>query len=133
MPMPIEYDSEEVWKVIPDTLGYYEASSHGRIRSVTRKVLAGHREITRNGKILTPRFSTNSRPHVCLYLGNGPEEHLVARLVYTAFKGPIPSGHLVYFIDDDWRNVSPSNLATAERLNFRMQHIERSRNESVRP
>ncbi|WP_082778576.1 NUMOD4 motif-containing HNH endonuclease [Corynebacterium simulans] len=78
----------EAWKPIPGWEGYYEASSLGRIRSVSRKVVRkdgleqGHR-----GKIITAYPDRKGYLDIRLNKGNRKRHAKVHRLVAAAFHG----------------------------------------------
>lgn len=99
----------ERWLPIPGHVGY-EASDHGRVRSVTRRVRAkaswrrpAHWR-TYPGKVLRPGRYTSSG-HVSVVLGHGRPGSPVHMLVLAAFVGPLPKGketrHLNGVADDN--------------------------------
>lgn len=84
----------EVWKPIPGWEQYYEASTHGRIRSLDRFTIHsnGH-PYRRKGRILKAWLLPNSGHHcVSLYADNKRTKFLVHRLVLTTFVGEPPEG-----------------------------------------
>lgn len=98
----------EQWRDIPGRSGY-QASSTGRVRSLTRRIPHGRHAGARRtlqGRVLSPydnvRYLTVSL--------NG-ETLSLHRLVLTAFKGLPPSAeHECRHMDGDSRNNEPSNL-----------------------
>lgn len=87
--MELYHDKQEIWKDISGYEGRYQASTHGRIRSVSRKVTQkGHKcYFTRilKGKILNPRLQ-NSNYYVVWLSKNGEvSAQLVHRLVAQTF------------------------------------------------
>jgi hypothetical protein len=81
-----------LWKDIPGYEGKYQASTDGRIRSLTRQIT----QIGRNGKPFTRTVKGRTlRPgkqfsgHVTVALGRG-NSILVHQLVILTFKGPPP-------------------------------------------
>lgn len=109
----------ELWKDIPGWEGFYQASSHGRIRSLPRTVNApnrwGHCMRTYPGRIMkqrpTPHFG-----HMTVGLvreGRGGPK-LVHRLVCEAFYGPCPPDkqHCAHR-DGNPANNRPENLRWA--------------------
>lgn len=109
----------EVWKDIPDWVGWYQASSHGRIRSLPRKVNAPNRWggciRTYPGRVMKQR-PTQHYGHLVVSLARegASRPHLVHRLVCEAFHGPCPSDkqHCAHS-DGDRVNNRPENLRWA--------------------
>jgi len=86
--------NEEIWKDIPSWHGIYQASSHGNIRSVVRKVTqanskfkAGIQERTVGGKVLSPKTGRGGYMYVNLWVNNKAKMCAVHRLVCEAFTG----------------------------------------------
>lgn len=89
---------QEVWKLIPDCGGHYEASSLGRIRTVDRVVTKVHR----NGKVMNQTYPSrlmsckkaDKLGHLSTTLTvDGKEKtFFVHRLVLLTFVGPCPEG-----------------------------------------
>jgi hypothetical protein len=110
-------DEFEEWKDIPGYVGYYQASSHGQIRSVvrlTRKAIADglriHKTILKPGTNKQGRLGVSlSKPEI-IFLKPGPVRHMVHRLVYAAFHGEIPAGLHVLHDDGDHLNNAITNL-----------------------
>ena len=90
--------SDEVWKEVPGTNGYYEASTLGRIRRV-------------KPRILKPNYS-RLYPAVGLYLENQGSAHTCAvhALVMATFVGPRPRGYVTNHKDGNKRNPALENL-----------------------
>lgn len=85
---------QEVWKDIPSWLGIYQASSHGNIRSVPRKIQqtnckfkSGIQERTVGGKVLSPKTGRGGYLYVNLWFNNKAKMRAVHRLVCEAFVG----------------------------------------------
>lgn len=95
----------EEWRAIPGYEGLYEASSHGRVRSLPRA--------TTSGKIL--RFNrVKACLVVCLCKNNVKRSIAVHKLVMWAFVGPMPADkHLVAHWDGNFRNNRLTNLRYA--------------------
>lgn len=104
------YFTEEQWKAIPGFEGLYEASTHGRIRSL--RIINHHCNALRS----TPK------PKVTVTGPNGYRRALLSkadkrlcrsvhRLVLLAFVGPPPDGHEAMHLDGDRQNNHLSNLA----------------------
>ena len=84
----------EIWKDIPGYEGKYQASSAGRIRSLSR-TLAFHGKLNykreMKGRILKPgRLCKNG--HVSVVLGHGENGSPVHQLVALTFLSPCPEG-----------------------------------------
>ena len=102
----------ERWKPVNGHEGIYEASSHGRVRSLDRVVhhVNGYsRRMKGNILALTPHPRTG---HLTVGLSkNGkPSTHYVHQIVAFAFFGPRPDGMVVRHLDDDVNNNHISNL-----------------------
>lgn len=103
----------EEWKDIPECPGY-QASSFGRVRSVTRTVKgrAGFKSI-RRGMILSPNKHSDRHPYPCYNLrlpGQPRRMYPAHRLVLWAFVGPQPKGMHVRHLDGDCANNRVENL-----------------------
>mgnify|MGYP000851313501 FL=1 len=94
----------EIWKPIPSTDGYYEASSLGRVRR------ARPGASTRVGRILRP--ATNRLGYLVVVLHrNGHIKHrYVHSLVAEAFIGPCPDGLEINHKNGRKADNCPSNL-----------------------
>lgn len=102
----------EMWKDIPGYEGLYQASSLGRIRSVTRMV-NGRGDIPKplNGKILK---QNSSGRYNRIELGRGHYES-VHRIIAITFV-PNPNNYPeVNHIDGNKKNNSPNNLEWCNR------------------
>jgi hypothetical protein len=78
----------ELWKPIPDYQGYYEASSMGRIRSVTRYIPHPRNttyRLIKTGKILKSELDKSGYPVVTLSKDRKTRTYKVHRLVAKAF------------------------------------------------
>lgn len=108
----IQHSDPEIWKDIPGFEGKYQASSHGRIRSVDHRVrvVARGTEATRlsRGCVLRPGRSRDG--HVSVVLGRGYGSMLVHTAVALAFLGPRPEGLDVCHNDGNPENNHPDNL-----------------------
>ena len=83
----------EKWRDIPGYEGKYQASTKGRVRSLTRRVrvVAHGTEATRvtRGRVLRPGRYCKSG-HLSVVLGHGASGSPVHRLVALTFLGPPP-------------------------------------------
>ena len=79
-----EHTAVERWLPIPGTDGYYEASSHGQIRSVDRTILRSDGVFKRlRGQVLKPQLNeTDGRLYVTLHTVHGSfKDRSISRLV----------------------------------------------------
>lgn len=84
---------KEIWKDIPKWEGFYQASTHGRIKSCKRTVFhqyTGH--MTIKEKILKPGLDKNGYPLIVLHKNNKPKTCKVHKLILLTFEGPCPEG-----------------------------------------
>ena len=95
----------------------YQASDHGRIRSIPRQVAGRigrdgvYSTRTVQGKILSPRVRRDGTRSVHLWLENEYVEIPVRRLILEAFTGrPQPLGYDARNIDNDPANNALTNL-----------------------
>jgi len=100
--------SIEIWKAIPGYEGFYEASSLGEIRSLSRTDARGHLLRT---KVLKQRTSEKGYKYVNLFKGDSGKGKRVNRLVALAFHGQPEPGHVARHLDGDSSNNSAINLA----------------------
>jgi hypothetical protein len=97
----------EQWRVIPDLEGFYDASSHGRIRSLRHWTSRGWR----GGNILKPSQLKDGRLVVTICIPGRKEATCkVAALVARAFLGSRPPGQHVCHGPAGLRDNSPGNL-----------------------
>lgn len=102
----------EQWKPIPAWEGLYEASTHGRIRSVARKVMRSNGvPQTIRARILKQSPMGVRRFAVRLYGPKGRKElSMVHHLILETFVGPRPPGSLARHLNDDPCDNRPENL-----------------------
>lgn len=118
----------ETWRTVPGFEGYYEASDHGRIRSVDRNIVFEHpthgtiRQKLR-GKVLRPGRMTAGYLFVVLSWRGKVTNHAVSRLVLAAFVGPCPDGHQAKSLNDDRADCRLANLAWQSIPEIRIQAI----------
>lgn len=94
----------EEWRTIAGYEGYYEVSSHGRVRSLPRN------GTVRRIRIIKTRINTHGRPQVGLRRSGVRRFFTVHALVAGAFLGPRPAGLVVNHKDFDRTNNHVSNL-----------------------
>ena len=99
---------EEQWKDIPGWEGKYQASTHGRIKSLERIV------IMKNGMQKTIRekvLINDNGKYSLVTLYNGKRKHYsVHFLVYTTFVGPVPEGYEINHINENKYDNRLENL-----------------------
>lgn len=93
----------EQWLPIPGFVGFYEASSLGRIRSLPRKCC--------RGQVLNPSVMPNGYLSVAPSVHNIQTRDYVHRFIAATFLGPCPEGQEVRHLDGDPANNRRSNLA----------------------
>lgn len=110
-PEPEPEDPTEEWRPIPGWEGFYEASSHGRVRSVTRTVkhpASGSMQI--QGRVLRPAPHRSGHLWVELCGPAGKKTRQVHQLVLEAFVGPKPPGMDGCHYDGNPQNNHIENL-----------------------
>jgi hypothetical protein len=106
------YNDLEEWRIIPGTLGLYEASSWGNIRSVDRIVPHGYSGwLTLKGKTLRMAISNENYCYVTVCLKAKRVKHNAHVLVALTFHGPRPVGHHVDHGDRNRQNNHIKNLS----------------------
>lgn len=120
-------ETEEVWKAIPSLNGLYEASSHGRIRSLDRETSFVCRygcTITRlhKGRVLSSAMTgqvtkggKSGYHSVATHINGNRRMVVVHVLVAEAFIGPRQHGYEVNHIDGDKTNNHITNLEYVTR------------------
>lgn len=97
----------EQWRAIPDLEGFYDASTHGRIRSVRRMTSRGWR----GGTILKPGQLKDGRLVVSIFVpGRKAVSCKVATLVARTWIGPRPAGQHVCHGPAGLTDNTPGNL-----------------------
>lgn len=104
----LSLDDLEIWLSVVGYEGYYEVSSQGRVRSVSRWTKRGcHLE----GRVLKPAaMKAYGHLHVDLWADGAHETRLVHHLVMEAFVGPRPEGMETRHLDGDAANNRLGNL-----------------------
>ena len=87
-------NTTEVWKAIPGWEGLYEASTHGRVRSLDRFTIRSNgRPYRRKGRILKTWAVPHSGHHyVALHANAKGTKYRVHRLILKTFVGEPPAG-----------------------------------------
>lgn len=102
--------STEVWKPIPGFFGFCEASSLGRVRSVSRRVISGRGFRCITGRLLTPSLGPDGYYFVSTSSESGHRSLPLHRLIALAFKGPRPPGLQIRHLDGVKTNCRADNL-----------------------
>lgn len=108
---PTLSDFEE-WRDIPGHEGYYQASSHGRIRSLDRIGVMKNGIKRRYPGVIIKQFPHSVTGHLLVRLskdGKGATRK-VHQLVLESFVGPAPEGMMCCHWDDDPTNNHIDNL-----------------------
>ena len=109
---------KEIWKDIPEFNGIYQASNLGRVKSLERIDIRGHRVKER---ILKPRIDHNGYYQVGLCKNSKLKAYRVHRLVWSAFNGQTPENMQVNHINEvkTDNRLSNLNLMTCkENINY---------------
>ena len=106
-----DHTQKEEWRDIPGWEGSYQASSHGRIRSLDRKIVYPNgKEFSRRGRVLSPAKINSGYLHICLHRNQKQFHYLVHVLVLEAFVGPRPDGFQACHNDGNRLNNHAYNL-----------------------
>lgn len=129
-PSPNNIEPVEIWSAIKGFEGFYEISTLGSVRSITRTVKNGNKTCTYHARILKQSIKTGYRS-VCLCRDGRQYFPHIHRLLAQAF---IPgSGQVVRHLDGDPKNNAISNLAWgsfSENENDKLLHGRRPLGES---
>jgi hypothetical protein len=102
---------EEVWKDIEGYEGLYQASTHGRIRSVNRIIYTTDNKIREQpGKILSPGKNNRGYYNVVLYKNKKAKTIFIHRLIATTFIENTYNKVWINHIDGVKANNKISNL-----------------------
>lgn len=108
----------ELWKDIPGYEGKYQASTEGRIRSLSRPLRGRNKygEFTRMmaGRVLRPSGQAKD-PHLYVRLGHGANGSPVHQLVARTFLGPRPPGEDIRHLNGDPLDNRVENLCYGTR------------------
>ena len=108
----------EIWKDIPNYEGIYQASNLGRIKSLERIDVRGHRV---KEKILKPSRDRYGYYQVILCKNSKLKAYRVHRLVWSAFNGQIPENMQVNHINEiksDNRLENLNLMTCKENINY---------------
>jgi hypothetical protein len=106
----------ERWLAVPGFEGFYEVSSHGRVRSCERSNTHFNKRVgvmtrCRRAQIKSPSGGPNGYLSVRLYRDGRAHAFSVHALVCRAFLGERPSGQEVRHLDGERHNNRLDNLA----------------------
>lgn len=101
-----EHHAAEEWRPVVGYEGRYEVSNLGRVRTVPRQ---GRRKFIPGKPRKLSELSTGYL-NVQLCDGSSVKNHLVHRLVLSAFVGPCPNGMMACHGDGNRKNNHVSNL-----------------------
>lgn len=117
------------WKDVPGWSGWYQVSSCGKVRSISRcfRFKRLNQTVTRTlaGRILKQQFSTRGYPKVSLTKPGYRTQPLIHEIVLSAFAGEKPRGLQACHNDGDKRNNKASNLrwdTCQSNINDREKH-----------
>lgn len=99
---------QETWKDIPGYEGHYQASSHGRIRSLDKEVPCRTGTRVRKGRVLKP--SLHHTGYTIYSVGTKQKSVYGHKLVALAFLGEPKNGQVVCHFDGDKQNNNICNL-----------------------
>lgn len=107
----------EAWKPVIGYEGFYEVSSEGRVRGLSRKIPHGLGDAFRHvkGKVLAAKPGNHGYPSVMLSREGKKKLCTVHRLVMHAFVGSCPDGFEVAHSDGNRLNCRLQNLRYATR------------------
>lgn len=102
----------ENWKDIPGLEGKYQASDHGRIRSLDRYVTChrngkSYQRLHKGRVIRLP--ARDKTGHLSFHIGHTPSAY-AHQLIAAAFLGPCPEGLMVLHNNGDPTDNRPENL-----------------------
>lgn len=102
---------QEVWKAIPGYEAYYEVSSLGRVRSLTRRTTDRiGRPFVRYGKVLSLNTEAKGYKSIRLCVETHHQVFKVHRLVALAFLPAVEAGLQVNHINGQKDDNRPENL-----------------------
>lgn len=123
----------EIWKPVLNYEEKYSVSNLGNVKS-----LNFHRE--RREKIMKPQDTKDGYYHILLSKNGKQKWHLIHRLVWEAFNGPIPEGYFINHINETKADnrLENLNLMTSkencnwgtrnERMAAKLRSFPRSKN-----
>lgn len=108
----------EIWRDIKGFEGIYQVSNLGRVKSLERIDIRGHRLKER---IRKPTKDRDGYYRIQLWKQSIIKQYLIHRLVFETFNGSIPEGYEINHLDESPINNALSNLSLVthkENLNY---------------
>jgi hypothetical protein len=116
----------EQWAPVVGFEGLYEASTHGRVRGVTRTLDHPQGPFIRRGQVLKERRQPGSMGYCVVVLYSTKRIHRrVHRIILEAFAGPRPDGMVCRHLDGNPMNNRLANLrwgTQAENIADKVRH-----------
>ena len=106
---------EEVWRPVVTHPTLYEVSSHGRVRTLLRRVKRGCVYQLRKVKLLKQAVGGRAKNYLRVHLMGPARFAYVHHLMAESFIGPRPPGILVLHEDDDGFHNVLRNLRYGDR------------------
>jgi len=122
---------EEIWKDVPNYVGYYQVSNLGRVKSLSRKINNGKSFYISKEKILKPATDKNGYINVALCMHSILKSIKVHQLVAMAFLGHERCGMklVIDHINDIKSDNNVDNLQiVSNRFNVRKTQGDASSN-----
>lgn len=118
MTLQLRRDTHEIWAAVPGYEGFYEASTHGRVRSVTRVIEQTSRwgapmARTLQGCVLSEAGLSSGYKTLVLRRGGHARSVKLHVVIARTFLGPRPAGLHVAHRDGDKLNNALSSLRYA--------------------
>jgi hypothetical protein len=128
----METNIEEIWKDIPEFIGYYQASNLGRIRRLPTTVKKWNGYSKKQGRVIKT-FLINRTGYLCFSTCacGVKKSYSVHRMVALAFLAPIEGKAHVNHIDSNRTNNKVENLEWVN-ISENAIHSIRSGNRTVR-
>jgi hypothetical protein len=105
----VSQNEVEIWKDIKGYEGYYQVSNHGRVKSVTRTIIASdNKPYCFKGKLI--KLQGNRYQSIVVSKKSNLKNLDVHRLVLEAFVGPCPDGMECCHSDGNGQNNNVNNL-----------------------
>ena len=126
-------NTPEEWRPVVGYEGYYEVSSHGRVRSLDRVVPKGGHTQTIHGRMLSPSSKQCGHVQVSIIGADRKQRsRMVHQLVLDAFVGPCPDGMEACHADDDPTNNRIDNLRWGTRSSNMRDRVANGRHNEAR-
>jgi len=117
----------EVWRDVINFVGYYKVSNRGRLKSLSRKVKGTNGKVRYlYSRLMKVKPSGKGYISVSLSKNSHVTTAYLHRVVWEAFRGPIPFGKEINHKDGIKRNCHISNLELKTHKG-NMHHAHRTR------